>query len=117
MSQRRIIIGRITKATVMLHVRVDRRTGCWNWVHSARRNGIYGTGSFGGKTDLAHRGVWKLLIGPIPAKMCLCHKCDNGICVNPKHLFIGTCKDNMRDCKEKGRQAHGETRQAHIDRG
>jgi hypothetical protein len=26
--------------------------------------------------------------------------------VNPEHLFIGTQKDNVHDCMEKGRRAH-----------
>ena len=35
--------------------------------------------------------------------MCVLHRCDNGICVKPSHLFVGTQKDNVKDMYSKGR--------------
>lgn len=55
------------------------------------------------KTKLAHRIMWEKTNGEIPGNMLVLHTCDNSLCVNPEHLFLGTQKDNMDDARKKGR--------------
>ena len=86
--------------------KVDVGLGCWNWMAALDTRG-YGIVSFLGKTTKAHRIAWMMANGAIPQGMEICHKCDNQICVNPNHLFIGTHQDNMRDMTNKGRNIPG----------
>ena len=77
-------------------------SNCVEWWGSKDKDG-YGLFNFEGKLGRAHRLAWDQTNGPIPAGMCVLHKCDNPSCVNVDHLFLGTHKDNTRDMYEKGR--------------
>jgi hypothetical protein len=86
-----------------------RRTlddACWEWQASLMCGG-YGAFNWEGKTLKAHRIAWAHEYGEIPEGMNVCHRCDNRICCNPAHLFLGTHLDNARDRNSKGRQARG----------
>lgn len=74
---------------------------CWIW-KGYRTNG-YGRFQVHDKIYLASRIGWELANGPIPKGLLVCHHCDNPPCVNPKHLFLGTYKDNIHDMLRKGR--------------
>ncbi len=85
--------------------RIDEITGCWLWTGAKKELG-YGVIGLGHRTDgiiKAHRAAYKLYNGDIPDGMCVLHKCDTPSCVNPGHLFLGSLKDNARDCVSKGR--------------
>ena len=88
--------------------RVDRSgDGCWEWQAYRSRAG-YGTFTYMGEVRLAHRIAWMLTHGPIPEGMEVCHSCDNPACCRPDHLFLGTHRENMHDCLNKGRFHRGE---------
>lgn len=84
--------------------------GCWEWQGAKSTQMGYGAMSLGerGSVQYTHRLSWQLAKGPIPAGLCVLHRCDNPPCVRPDHLFLGTRRDNMADKVEKGRQHRGE---------
>jgi hypothetical protein len=63
-----------------------------------------GTINVGGKTELAARIAFELFNGPITNGALVLHSCDNKICVNPEHLFLGTNQKNSSDMVSKNRQ-------------
>lgn len=88
-------------------------SGCWNW-NNPKSDGRANTFLFNGKPQTAYRVSWQLNFGPIPSGLCVLHRCDNGLCVNPDHLFLGTYLDNRTDMlsKKRERVAKGEEKKS-----
>lgn len=88
--------------------KINESTGCWEWMGAHLQNG-YGFAKLmcykkGKKRNFtAHRLFYEHYKGKIPKGLLVCHHCDNRICCNPEHLFLGTHKDNMQDMMIKGR--------------
>lgn len=98
-------------------VEKEPNNGCWNWKGGTNTTG-YGLFSLNspswmyektGRTKtqlLAHRVAWYLLRGEIgkdDKTNHLYHYCDNRLCCNPDHMFVGSMYDNVQDMISKGR--------------
>jgi hypothetical protein len=82
---------------------IQRTETCWKWLGAKHTSGS-GAIRIEGKLYRAPRISYEINKGVIPDGLYVCHTCDNPNCVNPKHLFLGTQIDNMRDMVKKGRQ-------------
>lgn len=87
---------------------------CWLWKKSQNGHG-YGyfhiSGSSHKNTAVrtsSNRAAWIIYKGAIPNGLHVLHKCDVRLCVNPRHLFLGTNLDNILDMLKKGRNNYGE---------
>lgn len=92
-------------------VDVRRKEECWPWTGST--NGHYGILQLFNprKNLLAHRLAYSFDTGII-AELNVCHSCDDTLCCNPHHLWVGTQMDNLRDMIRKGRRVQGDVRGA-----
>jgi len=86
---------------------------CWNWT-AGRFSSGYGQFRVGENKVRVHRIAYLARNGDLPRynekgeELYVCHHCDNKICCNPDHLFLGTSKDNTRDAYIKKRITPGE---------
>ena len=109
-----MVVRNQTKPLIPIHIRfakkvyLDLQSGCWEW-RGAKNENNYGVLGIGRRREgliKAHRCSYQIFrFVELVKDELVCHKCDNPSCVNPKHLFIGSNKDNVHDMMKKGRNS------------
>lgn len=86
----------------------DNLEDCWLWTAANNGNGYGRLAVSRTKKEYPHRIVCEQVHGPSPFEgACVLHSCDNGMCVNPRHLRWGTQQENNVEAIAKG---HRDTR-------
>jgi len=97
-------------------VRREADDACWEWQGTKTSSG-YGSLSWHGKHVQAHRLAYALTYGGVSLetnfrqlgkakryRRFVLHRCDNRLCCNPKHLYLGSMRTNLLDAYRKGRK-------------
>lgn len=85
----------------------ETSSGCWEWTGGRHGTGYGCVPKKDGGGRYAHRAMYEAAFGAIPKGLYVLHHCDNRLCINPAHLFLGSHLDNIKDMHAKGRQSGG----------
>lgn len=85
-------------------------SGCIEWQGARNRTGCYGLVRWNGKQYVSHR-IAAFLVGKVKSPAAprdmksdqfVLHTCNNKLCCNPAHLYVGTRSQNMLDAYADG---------------
>lgn len=87
------------------------KNGCWEWSGAGTGKG-HGRLRWSGRQVCAHRLAAYLsgLISALDLEAgvggpdLVLHHCDNPLCCNPDHIYVGTQSQNLRDAYVRGRR-------------
>lgn len=87
----------------------DGKTKCWEYKYGMQDNYVpikcKNSPYFNSNSTSLHRMVYAIYHDqPLRPDQVIMHTCDNRICVNPKHLQLGTIQTNNADRTAKYRK-------------
>lgn len=81
-------------------------SGCMEWTaYTDPKTGYGSISNAPGNPISGHVAAWITIFGPVPTGLVVRHKCDNTLCVEVRHLELGTDADNIADMIKRGRKA------------
>ena len=99
-----ILIANGASAEKRFMAYVHKTKTCWLWTGHTNGKAGYGMFAIEGSDKIpAPRASYILFKGLIPDRQVVRHSCDNPLCVNPKHLKLGSHTKNAQDMLERGR--------------
>lgn len=82
-----------------------RKTGCRNWIKAANNEGRGYLQLDGQKHFVTRLAAWAWLNYDLDDKTKhILHRCDNPSCINFRHIYPGTQKQNVRDAFQRSRR-------------
>lgn len=106
--------AQMVEARLVGRIEVDLESGCWDWTGARTSNG-YGYMWLSGGPKYTHRVSAMLFLDfELTSPLWILHGCDNPRCCNPRHLRVGTPRDNARDRAARGRVGRGKLDAADV---
>lgn len=105
-------------ADVFARVKRVRRCLLWTGAVYRKSNNTkwrYPRIMWNNKPRRGNRLVWELIYGPITNNQHVLHHCDESLCLNYQHMYLGSPRDNGRDCSSRNRTYNGN--KTHCPRG
>ena len=89
---------------IQSNITINPETGCHEWNLLARK-GEYGVFWYVDRNVTIHRWIYAYCnnLEVLESDQHVLHRCDNPICCNINHLFLGDNDINMEDMYNKGR--------------
>jgi len=93
----------VVKSNVVEYIKencIVNDNDCWIWTKGTNNSG-YGSITHNQIRWQVHRLMYFESNKNKDSNLFVCHKCDEKLCCNPDHMFLGTNSDNLKDYYSK----------------